>query len=109
VAYQNHELIQKLKSIEDTIQNQETDTTELKGVVHELKAIVQSLDKDMAIQLEKQSHLFYRVEQLQKEIELLEAKDVKTSDKQRALVENALMAFLGGLITYVFSLLSGGK
>ncbi|AIW03348.1 hypothetical protein CPT_Mater191 [Bacillus phage Mater] len=104
---QNSELIHRLKGIEDKIQNNETDTEELKGVVNELKVIIQSLDKDMAIQLEKQSHLYYRVEQLQKEIELLENKGVKSSDKQRALVENALMAFLGGLITYIFSLLSG--
>mgnify|MGYP001049810391 CR=1 FL=1 len=109
MTYQNTEIIQKLKGIEDTIQNNENDTTELKGVVTELKNIVQSLDKDMAIQSEKQSHLFYRIDQLQREIELLEAKGVKSSDKQRALVENALMAFLGGLITYIFSLISGGK
>jgi chromosome segregation ATPase len=109
VTYQNSELINKLREIENKLQDQATDTVELKGVVTELKSIVQSLDKDMAIQLEKQSHLFYRVEQLQREIELLEEKGVKSSDKQRALVENALMAFLGGLITYVFSLIGGGK
>ncbi|AYJ75922.1 hypothetical protein Goe27_00540 [Bacillus phage vB_BsuM-Goe27] len=109
MAYQNNELIQKLKEIEDTIQDHKTDNTELKVVVNELKEIVQSLDKDMAIQSEKQSHLFYRVEQLQRELELLEEKGVKTSDKQRALIENALMAFLGGLITYIFSMMSGGK
>jgi chromosome segregation ATPase len=109
VTYQNSELINKLREIENKLQDQATDTVELKGVVTELKLIVQSLDKDMAIQLEKQSHLFYRVEQLQREIELLEEKGVKSSDKQRALVENALMAFLGGLITYVFSLIGGGK
>ncbi|QIW88659.1 hypothetical protein P59_061 [Bacillus phage P59] len=107
MTYQNSELIHKLREIENTIQDQETDTVELRVVVNELKLIVQSLDKDMAIQLEKQSHLFYRVEQLQREIELLEQKGVKSSDKQRALVENALMAFLGGLITYVFSLIGG--
>ena len=107
MTYQNSELVQKLKEIEDTLQDHETDASELKTVVGELKNIVQSLDKDMAIQLEKHSHLFYRVEQLQREIELLEQKGVKSSDKQRALVENALMAFLGGIITYVFSIISG--
>lgn len=107
MTYQNSDLIHKLKEIENTIQDQGTDTVELRDVVGQLKTIVQSLDKDMAIQLEKQSHLFYRVEQLQKEIESLEEKGIKSSDKQRALVENALMAFLGGLITYVFSLVGG--
>lgn len=107
MTYQNSDIIERLKGLEDTIQNQENDATELKGVVSELKTIVQSLDKDVAIQVEKQSHLYFRIEQLQKEIELLEAKGVQSSDKQRALVENALMAFLGGLITYIFGLLGG--
>lgn len=104
---QNNEVIQKLIHIENTLQDHEADYSELKSVVSELKNIVQSLDKDMAIQAEKQSHLYFRVEQLQKQIELLEAKGTKTSDKQRALIENALMAFLGGLITYLFSLIGG--
>ncbi|AXH71101.1 hypothetical protein BSP36_058 [Bacillus phage BSP36] len=107
MAYQDNELIQKLKEIEDTLQDHKTDNTELKGVVNELREIVQSLDKDMAIHAEKQSHLLYRVEQLHREMELLEEKGVKTSDKQRALIENALMAFLGGLITYIFSTMGG--
>jgi chromosome segregation ATPase len=107
VTYQNDELIQKLRQIEDALQDHETDAKELKSMVGELRKIVQVLDKDMAIQLEKQSHLFYRVEQLQRELELLEAKGVKSSDKQRAFIESALLAFLGGLITYVFSIIGG--
>jgi chromosome segregation ATPase len=107
VTYQNSELIQKLIAIEDKLQDHETDALELKSVVNELRAIVQSLDKDMAIQLEKQSHLVYRVEQLQREIELIEAEGVKSNDKRRAFVENAIMAVLGGLITYAFSLIGG--
>lgn len=107
MTYQNSDIIERLKGLEDTVQNQNTDVAELKGIVSELKNIVQSLDKEVAIQVEKQSHLYFRIEQLQKEIELLEAKGVKTNDKQRALLENALMAFLGGLITYIFGLLGG--
>jgi chromosome segregation ATPase len=109
VTYQSNETIQKLKSIEERLQNNANETTELKGIVGELKNVVQSLDKNAAIQDQKHSHLFYRVEQLQKEIELIESKGDKKGDSQRALVEKALMAFLGGLITYLFSLLGGGK
>jgi len=107
--YQNNEadVIQRLRVIEEKIQDQHNDTSELRDVVDELKKIVVSLDKASAIQEEKQSHLTFRIEQLKTEIELLEAKGVKSSDKQRALVENAIMAFLGGLITYIFSLISG--
>ncbi|AHJ87575.1 hypothetical protein Bp8pC_145 [Bacillus phage Bp8p-C] len=104
---QNGELIERLRSIEGKIQDQETDTTELRGVVDELKNIVFSLDKDIAIQQEKQSHLYYKMEQLQKELELLESAGDRKSDKQRELIEKALMAFLGGLITYLFSMISG--
>ncbi|MNP71378.1 hypothetical protein D3C76_1677580 [compost metagenome] len=78
----------------------------MKHIVDELKDIVQDLDKDMAIQAEKQSHLFFRIEQLQGELKALEARGEKGSDRQRALVENALMVVLGGLISYLFGLIS---
>ncbi|OLF87090.1 hypothetical protein SP3_00168 [Bacillus phage fHSPT3] len=103
MAYQNNEIMQKLKEIENTLQNHKTDTVELRNVVNDLRDIVQSLDKDMAIHSEKQSHLFYRIEQMQREIELLDEKGEKGNDKQRDIVEKALMAFLGGLITYIFN------
>ncbi|QQO41421.1 hypothetical protein 015DV004_206 [Bacillus phage 015DV004] len=103
MTYQNNEIMQKLKEIENTLQNHKTETVELKNVVNDLRDIVQSLDKDMAIHSEKQSHLFYRIEQMQREIELLDEKGEKGSDKQRDIVEKALMAFLGGLITYIFN------
>ena len=60
----------------------------------------------MAIHTEKQSHLFYRIEMLQKELEIIESRGDKTNDRQKDLIEKALMAFLGGLITYIFSLAS---
>jgi chromosome segregation ATPase len=105
VAENNTELLDKLKEIESTLQTSNSDTAELKTVVHELKNIVQSLDKEVAIQSEKQSHLFYRIEQLQSELNMLEDKGDKANDRHRQLIENALMAVLGGVITYVFSLL----
>ncbi|WP_145475543.1 hypothetical protein, partial [Staphylococcus hominis] len=76
----------------NTLQNHKTDTVELRNVVNDLRDIVQSLDKDMAIHSEKQSHLFYRIEQMQREIELLDEKGEKGNDKQRDIVEKALMA-----------------
>lgn len=103
MAYQNNEIMQKLKEIENTLQNHKTDTVELRNVVNDLRDIVQSLDKDMAIHSEKQSHLFYRIEQMQREIELLDEKGEKGNDRQRDIIEKALMAFLGGLITYIFN------
>lgn len=101
----NTELLDRLKDIETTLQNSSHDTAELKSVVTDLKNVVQSLDKEVAIQAEKQSHLFYRIEQLQIEIALLEDKDDKANDKHRQLIENTLMAVLGAVLTYVFTLL----
>lgn len=100
----NPEVILKLQEIESVLQEQNNSSKELKGVVTELKGIVQALDKDAAIHAEKQSHMFYRIEQLQREIDVLEGRGERGSDRQRDLVEKALMAVLGGLITYIFSL-----
>lgn len=100
----NQEVILKLQEIESVLQDQDNSTKELKGVVNDLMSIVQALDKDQAIHAEKQSHLFYRVEQLKRELEVLEDRGEKGSNRQRDLVEKALMAVLGGLLTYIFSL-----
>lgn len=104
MSNEQQELILKLQTIEAALQEQDQDALELKTVVNELKNIVRDLDKGMAIQSEKQSHLFYRVEQLQKEIEIIEASGDRTQDKQRDLVEKALMIVLGGLISYLLGI-----
>ncbi len=103
---QNNYYVERLKSLEDTIQDHKADIKELKDVVQELREIVRDIDKNAAIEIEKRSHMEFRIEQLQKEIELLEANGVKSGDKQRALVENTLMVLLGGLISYLFGLIS---
>ncbi len=108
MSYEESNLIHKLKTIEGMLQDQDNNTEQLKDVINELRAVVQDLDKNMAIQSEKQSHLYYRVEQLQKEIEVLEASGEKINNRQRDLIEKALMAFLGGLITYIFSIMTKG-
>lgn len=100
----NQEVMAKLQKIESVIQDQESDITELNQVVDELKGIVQNLDKNMAIQAEKQAHLLSRIEQLQDQIHVLENQNDKGNDNQRQLIENTLMALLGGLIAYIFNL-----
>lgn len=100
----NQEVMAKLQKIESVIQDQESDTTELKQVVDELKGIVQNLDKNMAIQAEKQAHLLSRIDYLQGQIQVLENQKDKGNDNQRQLIENTLMAILGGIIAYIFNL-----
>lgn len=102
------DVINRLRHIELILQNHENDKEQLKEVVAELREVVIDLDKNAAIYSEKQSHLVFRVEQLQRQIDSLEVSGAKTNDRQRDLIEKALMAFLGGLITYLFSLIKSG-
>jgi chromosome segregation ATPase len=102
------ELMDRLRKVENALQEGRSDTKRLKSVINDLRDIIQALDKDHAIHAEKFSHLYYRVEELSKEISKLEGKGDKTNEKQRDLMENALMVILGGLITYFFSTLRGG-
>lgn len=102
-------ILYKLRKIEALVEEQDNNTAQLRIIVDELKSVVQDLDKTIAIQSEKHSHMNYRVEQLQKELELLEASGDKTRSKQQDLVEKALMVFLGGLITFIFNLASKQK
>lgn len=100
----NQEVILKLQEIESVLQDQVNSTKELEDVVTELKSIVTDLDKKSAVDETNQSHLKYRIEVLEQELKALEQKGEKGTDKQRALVENALMVILGGVIAYLFSL-----
>lgn len=104
MSHKEHELIHKLKDIESVLQDHDNTAEQLTQIVNELKSVVQDLDKTLAIQTEKQSHLFYRIEQLQQQIKVLESSGEKETGRQRDLIEKALMAFLGALITYIFSL-----
>jgi len=104
MSHMENELIHKLKHIELVLQDHDNTAEQLKKVTDELKSVVQDLDKTIAIHSEKQSHLFYRIEQLQRQIEALEVSGEKETGRQRDLIEKALMAFLGALITYIFSL-----
>lgn len=97
----------RLKSIEQKLQQSDNDSESLRQVVNDLKDIVQSMDKEFAIHSEKQSHLFFRIEQIQKEVESVGGKGDKTSEKHRDLLENALMVILGGVIAYLFSMAKG--
>lgn len=101
---QDVDIINKLLRIEAALQKEESNTKQLKQVVQEIKDVVKDLDRTVAVHSEKHAHLFYRIEQLQREIESLEASGEKTKSRHQDLVEKALMAFLGSLLTYVYSL-----
>jgi chromosome segregation ATPase len=103
------EIMDRLKRVEQALQDSKVSDKKLKSVVNDLRDIIQALDKDHAIHAEKFSHLYYRVEAIDKELSKIEGKGDKTNEKQRDLMENALMVILGGVLTYMFSTFRGGS
>lgn len=97
----------KLQIIEQKLQQSDSNSDVLKQVVSDLKDVVQSMDKEFAIHSEKQSHLFFRIEQIQKEVDSVGGKGDKTSEKHRDLLENALMVIVGGVLAYLLSMAKG--
>lgn len=110
------ELIRKITSLEEKVQsgaltsernfaNLDVERKELTIAINELKTIVQSIDKDTAIQAEKQSHLYYQISQLEKTVDSMKGNNSKEVDRKRDLIEKIFMAVLGASITYIFSML----
>ncbi|AGT13639.1 hypothetical protein TROLL_69 [Bacillus phage Troll] len=94
----------RLKEIENVLKEHAEESEDMKKVLEELQAIVRDIDKNAAINEEKQSNLIYRIDLLHQKLATLETRGEKGTDKQRALVENALMVVLGGILSYIFSL-----
>lgn len=66
---------------------------------------ITALDKDTAIQEEKNSNIFYQLEQLERRLEELERTSEKNSDNTRQFVEKIVMLIIGGLVTWLFNVL----
>lgn len=92
---ETRESIDSLKKIYEDVMSLNTDT----------RNVISSLDKEQAIQSEKNTHIFYQLGQLEKRVEELERHDDKSSDNMRGLIEKVFMAVIGGLVAYVFSML----
>lgn len=67
--------------------------------------IVSSVDKEQAIQGEKNSNIFYQLEKLEERLEELERNSDKKDDNTRQFVEKIIMLVIGGLVTWLFSAL----
>lgn len=109
--YQVGDLVLRLQRLEDKLQHGELtekgikqDNTELNDAVSELKDIVNSLDKRLAVHEEKYSHLTYQITKLEETIDALEGVNDKEFDHKRDIVENTFMIVLGAVVTYVFSI-----
>ena len=66
---------------------------------------ITALDKDTSIQEEKNSNIFYQLEQLERRLEELERTSEKNSDNTRQFVEKIVMLIIGGLVTWLFNVL----
>ena len=66
---------------------------------------ITALDKDTSIQEEKNSNIFYQLEQLERRLEELERSSEKDSDNTRQFVEKIVMLIIGGLVTWLFNVL----
>lgn len=66
---------------------------------------ITALDKDTAIQEQKNSNIFYQLEQLERRLEELERTSEKNSDNTRQFVEKIVMLIIGGLVTWLFNVL----
>lgn len=70
------------------------------------KVLISSVDREQAIQLEKNSNIFYQLGQLERRIEELEEGQDKASQKNLDMIEKVFMLFIGGFVTYLFSLMN---
>lgn len=66
---------------------------------------ITALDKDISIQEQKNSNIFYQLEQLERRLEELERTSEKNSDNTRQFVEKIVMLIIGGLVTWLFNVL----
>lgn len=103
------DILDRIKEVENKVQSGELTRQEsskdLNEAVKELRAIVTALDKDSAIQAEKQSHLFYQIGQLERSVSELKTSDTRAEDSKKDLVEKVFMVVLGAAVTYFFSML----
>lgn len=88
-----------------TIEHLQKIYNEISEIQRETSSIVTSLDKDYAIQGEKNSNIFYQLEQLERRLEELERNSEKSNDNTRQFVEKVLMLLIGGLVTWLFNIL----
>jgi len=91
-----------------TIEHLQKIVNEINTLQREAGSIVSSLDKDHAIQGEKNSNIFYQLEQLERRLEELERNSEKSNDSSRQFVEKVLMLMIGGLVTWLFNVLQTG-
>ena len=94
------------REIRHTMESLKRYYSELSEDRNEQEAIISSVDREQAIQVEKNTNIFYQLGQLEKRISELERTKDESSEKTKDMIEKIMMLVIGGLVTYVFSLLT---
>lgn len=103
--------VEKLVKQIDTIRNQiqdkgyiDRDTyTALEKEVDELRIMIMNLDKELALNSEKQQAVYIQLERLDEKIQDLATSTKFKDDKKRDTTEKVLLLILGAIISFIFN------
>ncbi|ANT44739.1 hypothetical protein HOR18_gp076 [Staphylococcus phage vB_SscM-1] len=71
--------------------------------VERLKSIIHDLDKDLAVNSEKQSAIYVQLDRLDEKIEELKKNTKSKDDKKKDTTEKVLLLVLGAILSFVFN------
>lgn len=91
------------KEIKYTLEHLQRIYDEINTLQRNTTSIVTSLDKDQAIQGERNTNIFYQLEQLERRLVDLERNAEKGNDNTRQFIEKVVMLIIGALVTWLFS------
>lgn len=101
------DLFKKVESISNTIQEKgyiDGETfKKLEEEVDELKEIVATLDKELAVNVERQTPIYIQLERLDEKVKELAESTKDKDDKKSERVEKVLLLVLGAIVSFVFN------
>uniref|UniRef100_A0AAU8GRX9 Hemolysin n=1 Tax=Mammaliicoccus phage MSShimriz1 TaxID=3230127 RepID=A0AAU8GRX9_9VIRU len=71
--------------------------------VERLKSIIHDLDKDLAVNSEKQSAIYIQLDRLDEKIDELKKNTKSKDDKKKDTTEKVLLLVLGAILSFVFN------
>ena len=100
-------LVKQVEKIRNQIQEKgyiDKDTyNSLDKDVERLKSIIHDLDKDLAVNSEKQSAIYVQLDRLDDKIEELKNNTKSKYDKKKDTTEKVLLLVLGAILSFVFN------
>lgn len=100
-------LVKQIEKIRNQIQERDYIDKEtynsLDKDVERLKSIIHDLDKDLAVNSEKQSAIYVQLDRLDEKIEELKKNTKSKDDKKKDTTEKVLLLVLGAILSFVFN------